>query len=94
MRPLTGSGGILRAAVTTGRVSAVAPGPTRSEALAGAGLTDAEADRIKDAEASLVPLGRRGEPEEVAAWILRLADARTSWLTGQVLTVDGGLELV
>nr|WP_256116158.1 SDR family oxidoreductase [Streptomyces sp. MnatMP-M27] len=40
-----------------------------------------------------MPLGRRGDPDEVAAWILRLADPATTWLTGQILTVDGGLEL-
>ncbi|WP_329528403.1 SDR family NAD(P)-dependent oxidoreductase [Streptomyces sp. NBC_01462] len=76
------------------RVNAVAPGPTESGALAGAGLTDAEVEEVKDSEASRIPLGRRGEPEEVAEWILRLADSRTAWLTGQVLAVDGGLDLV
>ncbi|MFJ7947780.1 SDR family NAD(P)-dependent oxidoreductase [Streptomyces sp. NPDC096354] len=75
------------------RVNAVAPGPTESGALAGAGLSAGEIEHLKDAEAARIPLGRRGEPGEVAEWILRLADAQTAWLTGQVLTVDGGLEL-
>jgi NAD(P)-dependent dehydrogenase (short-subunit alcohol dehydrogenase family) len=75
------------------RVNAVAPGPTESEALAAAGLPDATVAEIKRAEAARIPLGRRGEPEEVAAWILRLADPATTWLTGQVLAVDGGLDL-
>lgn len=75
------------------RVNAVAPGPTESEALAAAGLPAAAIDEIKAAEAARIPLGRRGEPAEVAAWILRLAGTDTAWLTGQVLTVDGGLEL-
>ncbi|WP_265737812.1 SDR family oxidoreductase [Actinacidiphila oryziradicis] len=44
-------------------------------------------------EAARIPLGRRGDPEEIAEWILRFADAHTAWLTGQVLTIDGGLEL-
>ncbi|MFD4608838.1 SDR family oxidoreductase [Streptomyces sp. NPDC058451] len=44
-------------------------------------------------EAGRVPLGRRGEPHEIATWILRLADPDSTWLTGQILTVDGGLEL-
>ncbi|WP_370685040.1 SDR family oxidoreductase [Streptomyces sp. MnatMP-M27] len=48
---------------------------------------------MKREEASRIPLGRRGDPDEVAAWILRLADPATTWLTGQILTVDGGLEL-
>ena len=75
------------------RVNAVAPGPTESEALASAGLPDATVAAIKRAEAARIPLGRRGEPEEVAAWIVRLADPATTWLTGQVLAVDGGLHL-
>lgn len=76
------------------RVNAVAPGPTESEALAAAGLPPERIDRIKATEAARIPLGRRGEPAEVATWILRLADDHTSWLTGQVLTVDGGYELI
>lgn len=75
------------------RVNAVAPGPTESEALTAAGLPGAVIDQIKADEATRIPLGRRGDPTEVAAWILRLADAHTAWLTGQILTIDGGLEL-
>jgi NAD(P)-dependent dehydrogenase (short-subunit alcohol dehydrogenase family) len=76
------------------RVNAVAPGPTESEALTAAGLSDNAIDQIKADEAASIPLGRRGDPAEVAAWILRLSDAQTAWLTGQVLTIDGGLELI
>jgi NAD(P)-dependent dehydrogenase (short-subunit alcohol dehydrogenase family) len=75
------------------RVNAVAPGPTESQALAAAGLPETVIEQIKQGEAGRIPLGRRGEPEEVASWILRLADPATTWLTGQVLTIDGGLEL-
>lgn len=75
------------------RVNALAPGPTESEALSAAGLPDTVVDEIKRQEAARVPLGRRGDPGEVAAWIVHLADPAVTWLTGQVLTVDGGLEL-
>jgi NAD(P)-dependent dehydrogenase (short-subunit alcohol dehydrogenase family) len=75
------------------RVNAVAAGPTESEALSAAGLPDAAVDQIKADEAARIPLGRRGDPTEIAGWILRLAGTGTAWLTGQVLTVDGGLEL-
>jgi NAD(P)-dependent dehydrogenase (short-subunit alcohol dehydrogenase family) len=75
------------------RVNALAPGPTESQALTAAGLPAADIDEIKRDEAARVPLGRRGEPEEIAIWILRLADPATTWLTGQVLTLDGGLDL-
>ncbi|MFD5248342.1 SDR family NAD(P)-dependent oxidoreductase [Amycolatopsis sp. NPDC058340] len=76
------------------RVNALAPGPTESEALTAAGLPADVVDRIKHDEAHRIPLGRRGEPEEVATWLLRLADPGSGWLTGQVLTIDGGLELL
>ncbi|MFG1945987.1 SDR family NAD(P)-dependent oxidoreductase [Nonomuraea sp. NPDC048826] len=75
------------------RVNALAPGPTESRALARAGLSEAEVEQVKRDEAGRVPLGRRGTPEEVATWIVRLADPASTWLTGQVLTVDGGLGL-
>ncbi|GAA1890677.1 SDR family NAD(P)-dependent oxidoreductase [Actinomadura bangladeshensis] len=75
------------------RVNALAPGPTESEALAAAGLDEPVIAQIKAEETARIPLGRRGEPDEVAAWILRLADPAATWLTGQILTIDGGLEL-
>lgn len=76
------------------RVNALAPGPTESGALAASGLPEAVAEQIKRDEAARIPLGRRGEPAEVATWILRLADPSATWLTGQILTVDGGLDLI
>jgi NAD(P)-dependent dehydrogenase (short-subunit alcohol dehydrogenase family) len=75
------------------RVNAVAPGPTESGALAAAGLPDDVVERIKRAEAERIPLGRRGRPEEIADWIVHIATPASTWLTGQILTVDGGLEL-
>ncbi|MEU8355526.1 SDR family oxidoreductase [Nonomuraea sp. NPDC048882] len=75
------------------RVNAVAPGPTESEALSAAGLPEATVEQIKQDEAARIPLGRRGRPEEVATWIAHLADPDATWITGQILTVDGGLDL-
>ncbi|WP_229825090.1 SDR family oxidoreductase [Nonomuraea spiralis] len=69
------------------------PGPTESQAQTGAGLPETVVQQIKREEAARIPLGRRGEPEEVATWILRLADPATTWLTGQVPAIDGGLNL-
>ena len=75
------------------RVNALAPGPTESQALAAAGLPETVIEQIKREEIARIPLGRRGDPDEVATWLLRLADPATTWLTGQILTIDGGLEL-
>lgn len=75
------------------RVNAVAPGPTESEALSAAGLPAEMIAEIKQQEAEQIPLGRRGRPEEVALWIVRLADPAAGWVTGQILPVDGGLNL-
>jgi NAD(P)-dependent dehydrogenase (short-subunit alcohol dehydrogenase family) len=73
------------------RVNAVAPGPTESEALVAAGLSEVDITKIKREEAARIPLGRRGDPTEVARWIVHLADPEASWVTGQVIAIDGGL---
>ncbi|MFZ1429935.1 MAG: glucose 1-dehydrogenase [Geminicoccaceae bacterium] len=76
------------------RVNAVAPGPTESGALTGMmGLSPEQAVAIEEQERQRIPLGRRGEPDEVARWIVRLADPASGWVTGQVIAVDGGLGL-
>jgi len=46
---------------------------------------------VKEQERQMIPLGRRGEPDDVARWVVDLADPEKSWITGQVITVDGGL---
>jgi NAD(P)-dependent dehydrogenase (short-subunit alcohol dehydrogenase family) len=74
------------------RVNAVAAGPTESGALTGMmGLTATQAAAVKEQERAGIPLGRRGTPDDVARWIVRLADPTSDWVTGQVVGVDGGL---
>jgi NAD(P)-dependent dehydrogenase (short-subunit alcohol dehydrogenase family) len=74
------------------RVNAVAAGPTESGALTGMmGLSLREAAVIKEQERELIPLKRRGNPDDVARWIVQLADPASEWVTGQVIAVDGGL---
>lgn len=74
------------------RVNAVAAGPTESGALTGMmGLSAAKAEAIKEQERQRIPLGRRGMPDDVARWIIWLADPASEWVTGQVVTIDGGL---
>jgi NAD(P)-dependent dehydrogenase (short-subunit alcohol dehydrogenase family) len=56
-------------------------------------LTAEQVEHVKEQERSRIPLGRRGKPEDVAAWIVSLASADGAWVTGQVVTVDGGLDI-
>jgi NAD(P)-dependent dehydrogenase (short-subunit alcohol dehydrogenase family) len=72
------------------RVNCVAPGLTRTELTRS--LTQNEA--VAKMSAALHPLGRIGEPDEVASAICWLLDAEQSWVTGQVLAVDGGMSHV
>jgi NAD(P)-dependent dehydrogenase (short-subunit alcohol dehydrogenase family) len=68
------------------RVNAVAPGPTETGML---NRFTGTAER-KAALASGVPLGRIGEADEIARAILFLASDAASFVTGQIVTVDGG----
>ena len=76
----------LEAAASGVRVNAVAPGPTDTSML----------DRFtgnpqrKAAMAAAVPLGRAGKPEEIARAIVFLASTAASFVTGQIVSVDGG----
>ena len=69
------------------RINAVAPGLVRTP------LTQRIWDNPKSAEASeaMHALGRLGEPDDVASLIAWLLDSANSWVTGQVIGVDGGL---
>ncbi|GAB3971556.1 hypothetical protein GCM10029978_046970 [Actinoallomurus acanthiterrae] len=50
-------------------------------------------DQIKQDGVARIPVARRGDPSEVAAWFTWFTDSNSAWLTGQVLTVHSGLEL-
>jgi 3-oxoacyl-[acyl-carrier protein] reductase len=64
-------------------VNAVAPGIIASPMIAAAFAPE----RIKQ----LVPIGRAGEPDEVAAMVAYLASDAAAYITGQVLSINGGL---
>ena len=77
------------------RVNAIASGPVESDFLRDRmGLSEATVEAVKEQERSIIPLGRRGVPEDVARWIVALASKDADWVTGQVFNIDGGFTLV
>ena len=67
------------------RVNAVAPG------FIATAMTDKLTDEVKAEYAKAIPLGRMGAAEDVANAVLYLACDLSSYITGQVIRVDGGL---
>ena len=70
------------------RVNAVAPGPTETDMLRGT-MTD----EMRVAMESQTPLGRLGQPEEVARVVALLAGPKAGWITGQNVAASGGFML-
>ena len=66
-------------------VNAVAPGPFESK------MMKATLDRFRDAIVASCPLGRIGEPEDMAGISIFLASRAGAYLTGTVIPVDGGI---
>jgi len=66
-------------------VNAVAPGFTDTDMLRG--MTEAALTHVK----AMTPMGRLGKPEEIADAVMFLASPRSSYVTGQVLAVNGGM---
>lgn len=66
-------------------VNAVAPGFIETD------MTDKMNDQQKEAILSNVPIKRLGKPEDVAKTVLFLCSSDSDYITGQVLTVDGGM---
>ena len=69
------------------RVNAVSPGAVRTEMLLDVFGTEEAIERM----AAVHPLGRIGRPEEIADAVAWLFSERSSYYTGQSLTLDGGL---
>ncbi|MFD8078435.1 SDR family NAD(P)-dependent oxidoreductase [Streptomyces sp. NPDC059718] len=76
------------------RVNSVAPGPTRTDVMVAAGLTPEAINDMYAYERDRIPTHRIGDVEDIAHWILRMAEPAGRQATGQVITVDGGLELI
>ena len=68
-------------------VNAVAPGFVQTD------MTDALPEKVKAQMLEQIPLRRSAQPEEIADVVLFLASGQSSYMTGQVLSVDGGMAI-
>lgn len=67
------------------RVNAIAPGYIQSE------MTDVLSDEVKEEFAKNIPMGAMGTPEDIANTVLFLASDLSSYITGQTISVNGGM---
>jgi len=79
-----------RAGVTA---NTVCPGPTDTPMLAGIVAAHEDADRVIGAMTRAVPMRRLAQPEEVAAAVAFFASEQAGYITGQTLSVSGGLTM-
>ena len=69
------------------RVNAIAPGFFASE------MTDQYPDGYLESQQARIPMGRKGDPAELAATVVFLASQASGYVTGQTLPVDGGMTI-
>ena len=69
------------------RVNTLAPGATETEGLHSAGIKGSDFEKQM---VSLTPLGRLGQPEDIARVAVFLASDESSWLTGERISASGG----
>lgn len=81
---------VARAGVTA---NAVCPGPTATPLLDEIVDASADGDRVINAMTRAVPMKRLGQPQEVAAAVCFLASEEAGFITGQTLSVSGGLTM-
>ncbi len=68
-------------------VNAVAPGFVDTD------MTQALPDGVKEAAVAQIPLGRFGKPEDIADMVAYLASEKAAYITGQIISVDGGMAI-
>lgn len=68
-------------------VNAVAPGFVETE------MTDVLKEDVKEAACRQIPLGKFGKPEDIAGMVVFLASEKADYITGQIISVDGGMNI-
>lgn len=74
-------------------VNVVCPGPTDTALLAGVAEGAPNPEKLMEAFARAIPLGRLGQPDDLAGAIAFFASDDASFITGQVVSVSGGLTM-
>lgn len=72
------------------RVNAIVPGPVDTPIYGTLGMDATELARFQGELVQRTPIGRFGRPEEIASWVGVLLGEQGRWVTGALLTVDGG----
>lgn len=75
------------------RVNVVAPGPTETPGFDNLPIPPEQIPLVKARFTAQVPLGRMATADEIARWIVAVADPSVTWMTGHVLAIDGGMSL-
>jgi NAD(P)-dependent dehydrogenase (short-subunit alcohol dehydrogenase family) len=75
------------------RVNAVNPGVTVTNLHRRSGMDESKYAAFLERSKETHPLGRPGQPEDIAALILFLASDRAGWMTGETIPIDGGRHL-
>jgi 3-oxoacyl-[acyl-carrier protein] reductase len=70
------------------RVNAISPGVVETEGLHATGIAGSDFEKQAAAQA---PLGRIGQPQDIAPAVVFLASADSAWTTGDTLSISGGL---
>jgi len=73
------------------RVNAVSPGPISTPLYSKLGLSEADLQKVAASVQSMVPLGRFGDPKDVANAVLFLASDESAFAVGSELMLDGGM---
>lgn len=75
------------------KINVICPGPTDTALLAGVTEGASNPEKLREAFTRAIPLGRLGQPEDLASSIAFFLSEDASFITGQVLSVSGGLTM-
>ncbi|MCW9706008.1 SDR family NAD(P)-dependent oxidoreductase [Fodinibius salsisoli] len=72
------------------RINMIQPGPVETKLYKDSAIAFPNADTILDEVPKSLPMQRTGAPDDIAQAVLFLASSDSSWMTGSIITIDGG----